>query len=550
MNENLRVVVAVALSILVFISWNHFFPQEIYRSEDEEKVVKEEETSYVLSQEDKSFMIKEEFDSSHRITLSTDKLYGSISLKGLKIDDIALKRYKDSVKKDAENVVLLSPSNTEDVYFIRFGFATDDKSLQLPDENSIWECSEKAISSNKKIIFSWQNNTGQIFKVFLSLDNDYLFDIDHVIENQSEKEILITPYTIITRSYIPPEDKTSKNNGIIGVFDGALYEESFEKIENSSLKSNVDWVGFSDKYWLTALVSNNKNSSSRTRKFNINGLDRYQIDFISKGVVVNKNHTTIIMNSKVFIGAKEVEILDNYKEKFNIKLFDRAIDFGMLYFLTKGISVLLHIFYDFIGNFGFAILLLTLCIKTLLFPLAYKSFKSMNRLKELQPQMEALKLRYKDDSQGMQKALLQLYKKEKVNPLSGCLPIVLQMPIFYSLYRVLSINIEMRHAPFVFFVKDLSAPDPTSIFNLFGLIPIEPFLYIGILPIVMALTMFLQQSLNPPPQDKTQAQIMKFLPLFFLFMFASFPAGLVIYWTFSNLFSIIQQLTIKYLSRR
>ena len=549
MSENLRFAIAIALSFLVFFVWNHFFPQNIYQPEEKE-VVTEKISDDFLSPEDKSVLIKEEFDETHRINLSTKKLYGSVSLKGLEIDDISLKGYKESVEKDSENVVLLSPRHTENVYFLRFGFATEDEAVEMPDQNTVWKCSNSAIGEEKNVIFSWTNKQGITFKVSLYLDEGYLFNIEHLVENNGEKDVKITPYTIVTRSYIPPKDKTSKNNGSIGVFAGKLEEVSFEDIENSSQSREADWIGFTDKYWLIALISSDKKASTRMRKFNISDQDRYQIDFFSKAVLVKSKKSASIMKSKAFVGAKEVNILDEYKEKFGIKLFDRTIDFGMLYFLTKGMSSLLHVFHELIGNFGFAILLLTLFIKSLLFPLAYKSFKSMNRLKELQPQMETLKERLKDDSQGLQKAMLQLYKKEKVNPLSGCLPVLLQMPVFFALYRVLSINIEMRHAPFVLFVKDLSASDPTNIFNLFGLLPIDPFFHLGILPILMALTMLLQQSLNPTPQDKTQAQVMRFLPLFFLVLFASFPAGLIIYWTFSNLLSILQQIAIKYLSKR
>ena len=549
MSENLRFAIAIALSLLVFFVWNHFFPQNIYQPEEEE-VVTEKISDDFLSPEDKSVMIKEEFDETYRINLSTKKLYGSVSLKGLEIDDISLKGYKESVKKESENVVLLSPSNTENVYFLRFGFATEDEAVQMPDQNTVWKCSSSAIGEEKNVIFSWTNNQGITFKVSLYLDEGYLFNIEHLVENNGEKDVKITPYTIVTRTYIPPKDKTSKNNGSVGVFAGKLEEISFEDIENSAKSREADWIGFTDKYWLTALISSDKKAFTRMRKFNISDQDRYQIDFFSKAVLVKSKKSTSIMKSRAFVGAKKVNILDEYKEKFGIKLFDRTIDFGMLYFLTKGMSSLLHVFHELIGNFGFAILLLTLFIKSLLFPLAYKSFKSMNRLKELQPQMETLKERLKDDSQGLQKSMLQLYKKEKVNPLSGCLPVLLQMPVFFALYRVLSINIEMRHAPFVLFVKDLSASDPTNIFNLFGLLPIDPFFHLGILPILMALTMLLQQSLNPTPQDKTQAQVMRFLPLFFLVLFASFPAGLIIYWTFSNLLSILQQIAIKYLSKR
>ena len=336
------------------------------------------------------------------------------------------------------------------------------------------------------------------------------------------------------------------HEGAIGVFDNKLEEIKFEKLDDKTFKfsdSDHGWFGFSDKYWLTAIIPEDSTTiSTKFLSYEINEEKRYQTD-----AIINNDLDDNYSKIHFFAEAKKLKLLDYYQNKYNIKLFDRAVDFGVLYFITKPIFVALNYLHSLVGNFGIAIILLTIFIKILLFPLAYKGFKGMNKLKDLQPEMTRLKKSCGSDSAKFQKSIVELYKKEKVNPISGCLPILLQMPIFFALYKVLYVTLEMRHAKFYLWIKDLSAADPTNIFTFFGLLSWNPpsFFHIGVLPIVMALTLYFQQMLNPQPADPTQAKVMRFLPLIFLFMFASFPSGLVLYWSCSNILSITQQLLIK-----
>jgi YidC/Oxa1 family membrane protein insertase len=338
---------------------------------------------------------------------------------------------------------------------------------------------------------------------------------------------------------------------VIGVFNKLLKEVSYQDLESDGPLSFRDtepggWLGISDKYWLSAILPNSKTDTKFDAHFKYNN-NKYQVDYLSQKKSVAPGSTTSSVNN-LFAGAKVLSLLDFYGQYLKLDLFDRAIDFGWFYFITKPIFNALRYCYDLVGNFGISILLITIIIKLALLPLATKSYRSMNKMKQLQPQMESIKQLYKDDKIKQNQAIMELYKKEKVSPLSGCLPLLIQIPIFFSLYKVLYITIEMRHAPFYGWIHDLSAPDPTTIFNLFGLIPWAPptFLMIGAWPLIMALTMFIQQKFNPEPSDPVQAKVMKLLPLFFIFMFASFPAGLVIYWAWSNIISIIQQAFIKY----
>jgi YidC/Oxa1 family membrane protein insertase len=383
-----------------------------------------------------------------------------------------------------------------------------------------------------------------------------MFSIKQYVENKSSHKLELGNYATISRVKSESiDDNMLIHEGAIGVFDDTLKELSYDDLADKGkvVMPNVGWLGFSDKYWLTTLMPSA--SSEVISKFSVtskNGINRYQASINSKdSQVISPGENGQWSIIYLFSGAKELELLDLYEKDLDIKLFDRAVDFGVLYFITKPIFELLHQLYDWVGNFGFAILLLTVLIKMLLFPLAHKGFKGMNRLKALQPKMMELKEKLSDKPQEFQKAMIDLYRKEKVNPMGGCLPIVLQIPIFFALYKVLYVTIEMRHAPFIWWIGDLSAPEGISIFNLFGLLSfgVPQFLMIGVFPILMALTMVIQQRLNPQPTDPIQAQVMRLLPLIFLFMFASFPSGLVIYWTWSNILSIAQQLLIKYLEK-
>lgn len=564
MNNNIRTLIACFLSLFVLIAWQYFFPAEnlIKHSDNKEaQEVKEDtkviEKSSALEEQDelklREDIIVSEYDADKRVMINNKYITGSINLIGARIDDITLSHYKQTIKKDSTDVLLLSPSSTEHVYFAEFGWISPDATLELPNKNTIWTADKKELKPNNPVTLQWVNAQGVIFEVKFKLDYRYMFSVEQNVSNLPKK-ITMNSYALINRAEGSARSDFIIHEGAIGVFDEKLQEISYKDIrKKGDIRYNTKkgWVGFSDKYWLVSIIpEHSAGFDARLAKFDTSLGIRYQTDAVLK---LKKNSKDVYTSKyKLFAGAKKIDLLDYYENKYDIYLFDRAVDFGVLYFITKPIFIALNYFHSLVGNFGIAILLLTVVIKILLFPLAFKGFKGMNRLKDLQPQMAKLKESYGDDPATFQKELMALYKKEKVNPISGCLPLLLQMPIFFALYKVLYVTIEMRHAYFFGWIKDLSAPDPTTIFNLFGLIPWQPpgFLMIGVLPIIMAITLFVQQKLNPEPTDPMQAKVMKMLPIIFVFMFASFPSGLVLYWSWSNVLSITQQIFIKRLTRR
>ena len=550
MSNNLRTILAAVLSMLVLIIWqNYFIEREISPSVSEvnnlQSTIKEKE-SYNVQQHNKEDQVK--IEEGQRVAFKNNIISGSINLIGAKIDDLTLLQYKGTVEKNSGDVVLLSPVNTKEVYYAEFGWLTNNKELELPNNKTIWSADNKMLTPDNKINLTWSNTSGVKFVITITLDNDYMFTIEQKVLGIEDANL--KPYAALSRGdYGNGKSQMIIHEGGIGVFENKLQEITFENLDDKKLykfsDANNGWFGFSDKYWLTAIIPEKSELSNRFVSYNSKHGKRYQADGVMNNITVDGK--TYYNKLHFFAGAKKLSLLDKYETKYNIKLFDRAVDFGVLYFITKPIFIALNFFYSLVGNFGIAIILLTVFIKLLLFPLAYKGFKGMNRLKDLQPEITRLKELYGDDNTRLQKAMLEIYKKEKVNPMSGCFPILLQMPVFFALYKVLYVTIEMRHAPFYGWIKDLSAPDPTNIFTLFGVIPWDPptFLYIGIWPIIMALTLYLQQKLNPQPTDPVQAKVMKLFPLIFLFMFASFPSGLVLYWSWSNILSITQQMLIK-----
>jgi YidC/Oxa1 family membrane protein insertase len=403
------------------------------------------------------------------------------------------------------------------------------------------------LTATEPVDFRWDNGQGLIFTKRISLDENFMFTIERSVENASGEAVTLYPYGLITRW--PTPDIMGffiLHEGPIGVLDGTLKEIDYSTLQGGEAQrfdSTGGWLGFTDKYWLGALIPDQAETIEANFRHTLRqGEDRYQVDYLGQARVIPAGGQATVTD-RVFAGAKEVNLLDTYSERYGIPLFDRAVDFGWFYFLTKPMFHVLTWLYAILGNYGLAILALTLIVKILFYPLANKSYRSMSQMKKLQPEMVKLRERYENDKQKMQQELMALYKREKVNPLAGCLPILIQIPVFFALYKVLFVSIEMRHAPFFGWIQDLSAPDPTSLFNLFGLLPFDPpsFLMIGIWPLLMGVTMFLQFKLNPQPADPIQAKVMMFLPLMFIFLFATFPAGLVIYWTWNNVLSIAQQ---------
>ena len=543
MNEQKNLLLAIVASLIILLIFQYLFPTE--RKMIEENVEAENEIKEVPQEKilDREEIVK----NNKRIYFSeSSRIKGSISLVGARFDDVILKDYKDTIKPESKQVTLLSPNNTLNPYFVELGWMSQEN-INLPNKNSEWQLIEgQELGPESHITIKWVSPEGIEFFRKIEIDNDYLITVEQKVTNVSKKDISLTQYGRINRTGTP---KTSGfyilHEGPIAVLNERLIEIDYDDIieeGSKSVTSKGGWVGITDKYWLAALIPDQRSRIEGGFKAVLKNIERYQAQYTSNEIVLEKGETASV-KSNVFIGAKEVDLLDKYSNQLSIEMFDRAVDFGWFYIITKPLFLLLHKLSDLLGNVGLSILALTVLIRILLFPLANKSFKSMSKMKILTPKMTEIRERYKTDKLKMQQEIMALYKSEKVNPLSGCLPILIQIPIFFALYKVLFVTLETRHAPFYGWVKDLSAPDPTTIFNLFGLFNFMPpsFLMIGAWPLLMALTMYLQQKLNPAPPDPLQAKIMSFLPLMFLFLFATFPAGLVIYWTWNNILSIGQQ---------
>ena len=543
MNEQKNLLLAIVASLIILLIFQYLFPTErkmIEENVEAENQIKEVPQEKILDREE---IVK----NNKRIYFSeSSRIKGSISLIGARFDDVILKDYKDTIKPESKQVTLLSPNNTLNPYFVELGWMSQEN-INLPNKNSEWQLIEgKELGPENHITIKWVSPEGIEFFRKIEVDKDYLITVEQKVTNVSNKDISLTQYGRINRTGTP---KTSGfyilHEGPIAVLNERLIEIDYDDIIEEGSKSIISkggWVGITDKYWLAALIPDQRSRIEGGFKAVLKNIERYQAQYTSNEIVLEKGETASV-KSNVFIGAKEVDLLDKYSNQLSIEMFDRAVDFGWFYVITKPLFLLLHKLSDLLGNVGLSILALTVLIRILLFPLANKSFKSMSKMKILTPKMTEIRERYKTDKLKMQQEIMALYKSEKVNPLSGCLPILIQIPIFFALYKVLFVTLETRHAPFYGWVKDLSAPDPTTIFNLFGLFNFMPpsFLMIGAWPLLMALTMYLQQKLNPAPPDPLQAKIMSFLPLMFLFLFATFPAGLVIYWTWNNILSIGQQ---------
>ncbi len=558
----LNLVTAIVVSVLIIFGWQHFYEKpKLQRLAEEQKhytktlesVKKETQSTNV----DKVVNRHEALNLSKRIPIKSTVLSGSISLQGLRFDDLTLLKYHTSLDENSPPVVLFSPSAAQEAYFAEIGWLGNNKNVKFPDSSTIWEADGDIISPDKPITFTWTNPEKIKFVVKVELDDNYMFTIKQITINHSSHPMQTQYYALINRTYSHESERMVNilHQGMIGAVNGELKEYNYDDIKDkkkqSFTKNKVDWLGITDKYWLAAFIPDPSYQYSSNFIYGFkSGMDKYQADFVSTAQIIESGGSFEVTH-KLFAGAKKVDLLDKYENQYNIKLFDRAIDFGWFYILTKPIFNAMNFFYLYVGNFGISIMIVTIIIKLAMFTLANKSYRSMKKMKNLQPQMERLKELYADDKTRLNQEIMSLYKKEKVNPVSGCLPLLVQIPVFFSIYKVLYVTIEMRHAPFFGWIHDLSAPDPTTIFNLFGLLPFTPpvFLMIGAWPIIMALTMYLQQKMSPQPADPVQAMVMKFMPLMFLFMFSSFPAGLLIYWSWNNILSIIQQFYINKLDK-
>ncbi|MBM5782462.1 MAG: membrane protein insertase YidC [Pelagibacterales bacterium] len=579
MQDNKNITLAAVLSVIILVCWTWFYEkpkaekrlieQKLY--EETQKAEKQKNVTQAVQISDSknpnttsaSTEIKNNNvekitpttknrddilseTSSKRIQISSESLHGSISLEGARFDDLTLAKYFVTSEKK-EEVKLFSPSQSKERYFADFGWLSSDSTIDLPKPNTLWKSNSDKLTPQNPISLSWTNKDNIEFIIKISLDENYMFSVTQTVKNNSNKDISLATYGRVNRSKGFEKGTYILHEGAIGVFNDILQEVTYEDLIEEKNKDftaeNGGWLGITDKYWLSSLIPD-KNISYKAN-FNSsyqNKTQFFNVEFIGQEFAVNKN-SELSFENHMFAGAKKIKLLDQYSKDFDIKLFDRAVDFGWFYFLTKPFLFIIDFLYKFLGNFGLAILAMTVLIKLALFPMANKSYTAIAKVKKLQPKIDEIKKKFKEDRVAFNREMMELYKKEKVNPAAGCLPILIQIPIFFSLYKVLYVTLDMRQAPFYGWIQDLSAPDPTSIFNLFGLLPFETstMFTIGIWPILMGITMIIQQKLSPVTSDPTQAKIMKFMPYVLTFVLAAFPAGLVIYWTWSNVLSILQQ---------
>ncbi|NTE85257.1 membrane protein insertase YidC [Agrobacterium rubi] len=494
----------------------------------------------------------ESLAKSARVQIETNAIQGSINLTGARLDDIRLKDYHETVDDSSPLITLFSPSDTRDGYFAELGYIAGEAIGTVPGPSTVWTAaSGSKLTETTPVALTFTNDKGVVFTRTLAIDDHYMITITDKVENPGQEAISFSTYGRITRNNKPATPPVFVIfEGFLGVAgaDGSLAEESYKNVEEkpfTSPKATGGWLGITDKYWAAAIVPPQALPVESRYTHFTDGQPRYQADYRADAVTVAPGQS-IELKNLVFAGAKEVPLVDRYEAEYSIPKFDLLIDWGWFYFITKPMFKLMDFFFRHIGNFGVAILLTTIVVKLLFFPLASKQYASMANMKRMQPKMEELKAKHGDDRMAMQQAMMALYKEEKINPVAGCWPMLLQIPVFFALYKVIYVTIEMRHAPFFGWIHDLSAPDPTSLFNLFGLLPydVPHFLMIGVWPIIMGITMFMQMRMNPTPPDPTQAMIFTWMPLIFTFMLASFPAGLVIYWAWNNTLSISQQAVI------
>ena len=594
MIEHKNTILAIVLSLIVVVGWQYFVGYPQMEKQRREAELKQQEQAQLQPGVAKSTTPTPQngtpavpgapagaglqpenargamVAASPRVAIDTPRLNGSVDLKGARIDNLSLEQYRETIDPKSPAIVLLSPSGSPDAYYAEFGWVPAAGTTEkMPGPDTIWtQDGSGALQINHPITLSYDNGSGLLFRRTIAVDDRYLFTIKDEVQNHGANPVTLFPYALISRHGTP---KTLGyyilHEGLIGVMgDQGLQTVTYKKIEESKEQhwdvTNA-WLGFTDKYWAAALLPDtDARVHARFSSGEAGNQKTYQTDYLLEPKTVAPGTTTSV-NARLFAGAKEVSVVGinfpfasagGYNEALGLNHFDLLIDWGWFYFLTKPMFLALDFFFYLVGNFGVAILIVTVLVKLLFFPLANKSYASMAKMKAVQPEMAMIRERYADDKMKQQQAMMELYKKEKINPIAGCLPIAIQIPVFFSLYKVLFITIEMRHAPFYGWIKDLSAQDPTNIFTAFGLIPFDPttlplvgsFMHLGIWPLIMGVTMWVQMKLNPPPPDPTQQMIFNWMPLIFTFMLGSFPAGLVIYWAWNNTLSVLQQSAIMH----
>ncbi|HSZ73767.1 MAG TPA: membrane protein insertase YidC [Rhizomicrobium sp.] len=562
MGENRNLIIAIALSMVVIFGWQYFIarPQMNAEKAQQAHLAQQEKTQGQLGapQANANSLTHLSRDAAlkrggQRVSIDTPTVDGSLLLKGARFDDLRLKKYRETVNPKSPEIVLPAPQSTDYPYYAVFGWVSASKAIRVPDDNAQWkQIAGTTLSPGHPVTLAWDNGSGLVFTRQIAVDDQYMFTVSDSVTNKTSASVTLYPYAYVARAGVPKVTHYwVLHEGFVGVADGTLKDAKYTDFKDNTppttFHSTGGWVGITDKYWMAAVVPPQNATLDGSYAASVsNGVTDYQADYRLDGRKLGPNGTLAVTH-RLFAGAKVVQTLQNYQNKLGIQHFDLAIDWGWFWFFTRPMFWLLDHLYNLVGNFGVAILLLTVVIKLIFFPLANTSYKSMSRMKKLQPEVERLRTRFAEDRLRQQQEMMELYKREKVNPVSGCLPVLIQVPVFFSLYKVLFVTIEMRHAPFFGWIHDLSAPDPTSIINVFGLLPygvpsfIPAVLSIGIWPILMGATQWLQTQMNPAPADPVQARMFSLMPIMFIFMLATFPAGLVIYWTWNNLLSVAQQ---------
>jgi YidC/Oxa1 family membrane protein insertase len=567
--DNTNLFLAIGLSLLVLIGWNYFYGvPKVDRARQTQAQLQTGRpagpeatpetasmataTNPALPAPEPPKSREEALAASPRINLETAKLKGSIALKGGRIDDVSLKTYHETIDPKSPNITLFSPPGGSAPYFSETGYESKDQSLALPGPNSLWTADSETLTPTKPVTLTFDNEHGLVFKRTISVDDQYMFTVKDSVENKGANAATLSPYSLIARYGKPPVSGYAVlHEGLLGVVGDTYKELTYDKIDKetggaSLLQGVGGWLGFTDKYWASAVIPNQQ--APFTGWFRVLNSKIYETKVQGETLTVSPA-SSADTTTQIFAGAKEFYTIKNYETDLGIKKFYLMIDWGWFWFITIPLFQLIDYIYKYTGNFGVAILVVTVLVKTVFFPLANRSYQSMAKMKSVQPQMAALRERFANDKQKQQQELMELYKREKINPVAGCLPMAIQIPVFFALYKVIFVTIEMRHAPFFGWIRDLSAPDPTNVFNLFGLLPVDPtqlpvfghFLALGIWPIVMGFSMFVQMKMNPEPTDPVQKQMFAWMPVIFTFMLGTFPAGLVIYWTWNNLLSVVQQ---------
>ena len=567
MQNNRNFYITIALSVLILMLWQVFYMNpkiEAQRQQAQIEALRVEEQTKATSdaapaapnavapagtEAAAGINIDTALKKDGRVAFDTPHLKGSINLKGGRFDDVVLKDYRETVEPTSPNIHLLAPSLVDHGYFAEVGYTGDATAGALPGPDTVWRVEGNAnLTPATPVTLVYTNDKGVVFKRSIAVDADYLFTITDSLTNGSSADVSVLPYGRIIRYQKPIGTSVYVlHEGGIGFSDaGGLTEAKFAKLEDEKElkpeKSVDGWLGFTDKYWAAALIPGTGLNYQPRFSYFEDGRTRFQADYLADPVTLKAGETKLL-ETRLFAGAKEVSMINHYRDDNKINRFDLMIDWGWFYFFTKPMFALMDWLYKLLGNFGLAVMATTVIVKLIFFPLANKSYVSMAHMKTAQPKMQEIKEKYKDDRQKQQQAMLELYKTEKINPIAGCWPVLLQIPVFFALYKVIYVTIEMRHAPFYGWIHDLSAPDPTSVFNLFGLLPfgVPHVLAIGVWPLLMGITMFLQMRMNPTPPDPTQAAIFTWMPIIFTFMMATFPAGLIIYWAWNNTLSILQQ---------